>query len=166
MGVTRAWTLGLGLQVWGWGLLQEPPCALLGAIGCLQRHLRGWDVASNTASHLEMQPSWEPPKAEVSWLAPAPSRPTTPEDAACQDASGCPGEGCRAPCTTSCWELCCPAGKGSSHHSGRELSANGCGGDLSPLRARSAAIARAPGLSHSEPAGGEVEEGGKRRQNT
>lgn len=83
-------TLGLGLQVWGWDLLQ--------------RHLRGWDVASSTASRPEMQPSWEPPEAELSWLTPAPSHPTTPEDAACQDAGGRPGEGCWAPRTPSCWE--------------------------------------------------------------
>lgn len=95
----------------------EPPAraawALSGALGCPQRCLRGWDVASSAASCLEMQPSWESPEAEVSWLAPAPFCPMTPEDAVRQGASGCPREGCQAPCAHFCWDQCYPTGKGS-----------------------------------------------------
>lgn len=72
---------------------------------------------SSTASCLAMQPSWEPPEAEVSLLASASSHPMTLEDAACQDAGGCPGEGYRVPRTPSCWERCRPTGKGGLHQS-------------------------------------------------
>lgn len=47
----------------------------------------------------------------------------------------------------------------------RELSAKGCGGDLSPLRAQHATITRVPGgMLNSKLVGSKVEEGGKRRQ--
>ena len=102
----------------GLGCPARAPWALLGAVGCLQRCLRGWDAAGSTASCLGMQPSWQPPEAELSWLAPAPSCPTTPEDAACQDAGGHPWEGGQALCTCCCWEWCHHAGHGGSHRLG------------------------------------------------
>lgn len=69
MGVTRAGAIsGLGGQGGSAGL-QEPPghfgvplnMKIPVRLGCPEQH----------SSRLEMQPSWEPPEAEMSWPAPS-----------------------------------------------------------------------------------------------